>query len=79
MMRITRDGDDVKVESDYGGKDHARAHSNSGVLTEYMKDQERDSIEGEDYQDIKDKLWLEDKKKSPINESNVYLRLSGLI
>ena len=80
MFRITKKRDSsIRVESDYGGRDHARAHYNSRVLADYMDKHEVNKLEGESYQDVKEKLWLKDKDKSESRESNVFLRLQDPI
>ena len=67
MMRITRDKYDGKitVETDDGNaSDHADAHKHAYHVGEYMKEHDMDSVEGDDYHDIKMVFWRKDHDKS---------------
>jgi hypothetical protein len=76
-MKITKKGDNIIVETDYGAGfvDQESSQSNQELLKKYMKETGVDKLEGKDYYEIKDNLTKQlnkDRNKKQLTTSSDY-------
>lgn len=64
-MKITKNGSDLTVETDYGSGfvDQENAKWDREILKNYMSETKRDCLQGSDYSDIKNQIRREKEEK----------------